>query len=218
VEGEMTHTLHRTGDADSLHTDFVLLVLPDKYINAEGAPEKMRQFWDLFFRHGGDIVNYGNCSSGNSHKFSMADLKKEQNQILNVVFKDRDGLKACLQEIKDRDFGISIIVSGQYEEVRKICHEIGLAPHSVGVSLGFHGRTEKLPDKTLLDITTMCGHHMISHNLVAKMLDDISGKKITCEEAATELSKQCVCGSFNSFRAEQLLRKNVKKESGQGPG
>jgi len=203
----MTHTLHRTGDTDSLQTDFVLLVLPDKDFNAEGSSEKMKQFWDLFSRHQGGIVNYGNCSSGNSHRFSIADLKETKNSILNVVFKDRGGLKACLQEIKDRDFGISIIISGLYEEVRKICDEIGLSPHTVGVSLGFHGKTEKLPDNRVLDITTMCGHHMVSHNLVRKMVKEINDKKRTCNEAATELSKQCVCGAFNPFRAEKILEK-----------
>jgi hypothetical protein len=209
----MTHTLHRTGDKDSLQRDFVLLVLPDRNFNAEGADEKMRQFWDLFSRHQGAIVNYGNCSSGNSHQFSMAELKEEKNLILNVVFKDREGLKACMQEIKDRDFGISIIVSGLYEEVKQVCKEIGLSPHTVAVSLGFHGRTEKLPERSLLDFTTMCGHHMVSHKLVGKMVKEIDSKKRTCKEAARELSTQCVCGAFNPFRAEKMLEKMTEGQA-----
>jgi hypothetical protein len=208
----MTHTLHRTGDPESLRTDFVLLVLPDKNFNAEGSAEKMKEFWDLFSRHQGDIVNYGNCSTGNSHSFSIAELREAKNSILNVVFKDRDGLKACLQEIKDRDFGVSIIISGLYAEVKKICTEIGLSPHTVGLSLGFHGKIEKLPDRSVLDITTMCGHHMVSHNLVGKMVRKISNKKGPCEEEAAELSRQCVCGAFNPHRAELILAKKVEAE------
>ena len=201
----MTHTLHRKGDIESLKTDFILLVLPDKDVNIEGSAEKMNQFLDVFSRHKADIVNYGNCSTGNSHHFSIEDLKKVKNLILNAVFKDREGLKGCLQEIKDRDFGISIIISGVYEEVVKICKEIDLSPHTVGLSLGIHGRTEKLPDEEILDITTMCGHHMVAPNFVNKMVKEINNKKKTCEEAAIELSRQCLCGAFNPYRAEKLL-------------
>jgi hypothetical protein len=208
----MTHTLHRKGDADSLKTDFVLLVLPDKDVNIEGSTEKMKQFLDIFSRRKADIVNYGNCSTGNSHHFAIEDLKKVKNLILNAVFKDRDGLKACLQEIKERDFGISIIISGLYEEVAKICKEIGLSPHTVGLSLGIHGRIEKLPDEKILDITTMCGHHMVSHHLVNKMMREVNNKKKTCGEAAVELSRQCLCGAFNPYRAEKLLTRMTSKE------
>ena len=34
--------------------------------------------------------------------------------------------------------------------------------HSVGYSLGFEGKTEKLPNAQVLMLTTMCGHGMIS--------------------------------------------------------
>ncbi len=208
----MTHTLHRKGDKESLKTDFVLLVLPDKDVNIEGSAEKMNQFLDVFSRHKAHIVNYGNCSTGNSHHFSIEDLKKVKNLILNAVFKDREGLKACLQEITEREFGISITISGVYEEVAKICKEIGLSPHTVGLSLGIQGKTEKLPGVEILDITTMCGHHMVSHHLVNKMIKEINHKKKTCEEAAIELSRQCLCGAFNPYRAEKLLTRMISKE------
>jgi hypothetical protein len=208
----MTHTLHRKGDINSLKTDFVLIVLPDKNVNIAGSAEKMRQFLDVFSRRKAGIVNYGNCSTGNSNRFSLEDLKKEKNQILNVVFKDREELKACLQEIKDRDFGISIIISGVYQEVAEICKETGLSPHTVGLSLGIYGKTEKLPDEEILDITTMCGHHMVSHHLVNKMIREIKNRKKTLEEAATELSRQCICGAFNPHRAEKLLVRMTSKE------
>jgi hypothetical protein len=200
----MTHTLHRKGDLDTLKSDYVLLFVPD-ITNIQESGEKMKQIWDVFSHHKGDIVNYGNCSTGNSHRFSMEDLREEKAVCLNAVFKDRDKLKACLQEIKDRDFGISVVISGLYEEVAKICKEIGLFPHTVGLSLGIHGKIEKLPDKNILDITTMCGHHMVSHNLVNKMIKEVNNRKKTCKEAATELSRQCPCGAFNPYRAEKLL-------------
>jgi hypothetical protein len=97
----MTHTLHRKGDADSLKTDFVLLVLPDKDVNIEGSTEKMKQFLDIFSRRKADIVNYGNCSTGNSHHFAIEDLKSEE-PYFECGIQDRDGLKVLPAEIKDR--------------------------------------------------------------------------------------------------------------------
>ena len=126
-----------------------------------------------------------------------------------MVFKDREALKACLQEMKEKDFGISVVISGLYEEVKKICSELGLSPHTVNQSLGIHGKTERLPEEKVLEIITMCGHAMVSSNLVLHMSKEIKEGKITCEKAAKELSRLCDCGVFNTYRAEKLLQKMV---------
>jgi hypothetical protein len=91
--------------------------------------------------------------------------------------------------------------------VGQICSEIGLAPHTVEHSLGVHGKTEKLPDENALEITTMCGHAMVSPNLVLDLVKQIDEGKVTHEKAAIELSRMCDCGIFNPYRAEKLLRK-----------
>jgi len=91
--------------------------------------------------------------------------------------------------------------------VKKICKEVGLSPHTVNHSLGIHGKTERLPNENILEIITMCGHMMVSPNLVKEMIKEINEGKITHEEAAKELSKLCECGIFNPYRTEKLLRK-----------
>jgi len=207
----MTHTLHRKGDADSLKEDYVLLVLTEENVNRDGSEDKIRQIWEVFSRNEKDLVNFGTAYAGNSHNTSIESIKKAAPPLAHAVFKDRNTLKACLKEIKDRDFGISIVVSGLYEDVEKLIREIGLTPHTVNLSLGIHGNTDRLPDESILDITTMCGHHMVSSNLVKEMGEKIKKEKMTHKEAAIELSKLCDCGIFNPYRAEKLLRKMTSK-------
>jgi len=208
----MTHTLHRRGDLESLSEDYVMLIMASRDVNLEGSEEKMKQIWDLLSRHEADLVNYGNITAGNSRQIQIRELGKHPSRLMHAVFKDRERLKSCLREIKERNFGLSVVISGIYEEVEKICEEIGLKPHTVEYSLGVHGRTDKLPDEEVLDITTMCGHAMVSPNLVLHMAKEIKEGRINSEDAAKDLCKGCACGIFNPFRAEKLLRKLVDHE------
>ena len=113
----MTHTLHRRGERESLAEDYVVLVMPAKGVNFEGSEEKMRQIWEVFSRHKEDLVNFGNLKDGNSHMTDMETFLKVRSRIAHAVFKDREALKRCLAELKDRDLGISVVVSGLHDEV-----------------------------------------------------------------------------------------------------
>ncbi|MFX0198703.1 MAG: hypothetical protein ACFFCW_21485 [Candidatus Hodarchaeota archaeon] len=209
----MTHTLHRRGDIDSLREDYVILILQAKGVNREGGEEKIRQVWDVLSHYKGEIINFGNSKDGNSFRTTMEALKKEAvGYIAHAVFREPETLKACLKELKDRDFGISVVISGLYQDAEKICSEIGLCPHTVEHSLGIHGKTEILPHENILEITTMCGHAMVSPNLVTHLVAEINSGKISCEEAAKEMSGMCDCGIFNHYRAEKLLRKMTTEE------
>ncbi len=205
----MTHSLHRRGSVKDLHEDYVVLFYSSKGINREGSEEKMRQIWEVLSRYEQDLVNFGNHypNWSGGELYNMEDLKKAYSPINMVVFKDVERLKACLKEIKERDFGISVVVSGLYEETKKICSEIGLSPHTVNLSLGIHGKTEKLPEENVLEIHTMCGHAVVPFNLILHMVKEINEGKITCREAAKKLSRLCDCSIFNTYRAEKILRK-----------
>jgi len=195
------------GDTDSLCEDFVLLVLPARGINLEGSEEKMKQIWEVISHYEEGLTNYGNLTDGNSHRTGLETVKQVNSRISHAVFKDRESLKACLKEIKEADFGISMVVSGIEEDVHKICGEIGLTPHTANYSLGFQGKTGKLPPPPVLEITTMCGHALVSNNLVDKMVEDIKYGERTASEAAVQLSRQCECGIFSPHRAETLLNR-----------
>lgn len=201
----MTHSLHRMGDRDSLCQDFVLLAVPARGINLDGSQDKMRQIWGLISHHGEGLVNYGNLTEGNSHRAGLERFKEVNSRMIHAVFKEPEALKACLKELEEADLGISIVVSGLEEEIHKICEEIGITPHTANFSLGFHGKTEKLPSQPVLEIITMCGHALVSKNLVGKMVEDIRDGRRTPAQAAVELSRHCECGIFNPYRAQQLL-------------
>lgn len=207
----MTHTLHRRGKDEDLHEDYVLLAMQARGVNRDGCEEKMGLVWEILSHYEADLTNFGNMTDGNSHTTTMDTLKKTTWHMAHAVFKDRETLKACLDEFKQTDLGISVVVSGLYKETEKVCSEIGLSPHTVEHSLGVFGRTELLPEENILDITTMCGHALVSPKLVLQMLDDIKEGRRTYEEAAKELSRLCDCGIFNLHRAEKILRKMTSK-------
>lgn len=203
----MTHTLHRQGEVKDLLEDYVILIKTARGINNEGSEEKMRQVWEVISHYEQDLINFGNHNPtwGDGELYDMEALKKAKSVIIHAVFKDRDRLKACLKEIKESDFGFSVVISGLCEETNKICSEIGLSPHTVNFSLGVHGRTEKLPIGETIEIHTMCGHAMVSANLIQHMFKEINQGTLTCKEAAKRMSRMCDCGIFNTYRAEKLL-------------
>ncbi len=110
------------------------------------------------------------------------------------------------------DLGISITVSGLLEEVQTCCRKGGIERHSVEHSLGIWGAKDRLPEREILEVNTLCGHGLVSFNLIRKMVEYVRLRRLTAKEAARTLAKCCECGVFNPVRAEQLLVKMVKKE------
>ena len=94
-----------------------------------------------------------------------------------------------------------------FEEIVHRSQKAAIAPLLIDFALGVHGNTQKLPAPGILDFVTMCGHGLVSGNLVKKMVRDLKKKKITLEKAAIELAKPCLCGIFNPDRASKLLKK-----------
>jgi len=210
----MTHSLHRRGTIENLREDYVLMIKYSREVKIEGADEKMRQAWEIISHYEQDLENFGNHDPNwdNDEIYDMEELKKADSRIIHVVFKDREVLKACLEEIKNKELGLNVLISGVYEEVRKICLEIGLAPHTVNQSLGTHGKTQLLLEGEALEIHTMCGHAMVAPNLIRNMVKKIDEGTISTKDAAKKLSRMCDCGIFNPYRAEKLLTKLSVKD------
>ena len=202
----MTHTLHRQGNKESLAKDYIFLCMAAKGFNEDGADEKMREFLRIMMRH--NPVNAGDMQSGNMFNSNMDDIltKVTSTSIVHGVFIDSDTAIKVLQEIKDADLGMSVVVSGPFDSVDCICKAAGLSPHSLDFSGGIWGNTKKLPSKEVQKVTTMCGHGMVASNLVKSLVDDIKEGQITADEAGKELAKQCACGIFNPARAAELLQ------------
>lgn len=201
----MTHTLHRRGEEKSLKEDYIMLVMPAQGFNMEGSEEKLRKVFEIISHY--KVVNFGNARNGNSHRTTLDRLIKADNRIAHAVFQDRENLLGCLRELKEKDLGISVVISGLYASVVQCCQTLGLKPHTVEHSLGTYGAVEKLPRAGVMEIITMCGHAMVSPNLVESLVEEVRAKKRAVEEASVELSRLCDCGIFNPPRAAKLMGK-----------
>jgi hypothetical protein len=107
--------------------------------------------------------------------------------------------------LKEADLGIPINISGLLEEVRECCKGAGMMPHSAEQSLGVFGKTDRLPPREVLEINTMCGHGMVSFNLIKKIIEEVKLERMTPEQGAYHLAKPCECGAFNPTRARHML-------------
>ena len=200
----MTHTLHREGvKKDS--KDYVFLAM------VEGNdPQKLENLSDLFkiiLKH--KPINYtGKALFPDPANDQLPQIYK-RTKIGMAVFDKREAMLKALQEIKDRELGVSVVVSGLFSNIKEDCRKLGLPMHTVNYSLGVWGKREKLPDPKVTEITTMCGHGLVSFNLVQSLVKEIRRGKKTLGEAADILAKPCVCGVVNTARARELLQAMV---------
>ena len=197
----MTHTLHREGLKESDTNDYVILAM------VEGKDEKkqdnLAELFRIVLKH--RPINYTAKANFPDPADEQIPIFYKRIKIGMAVFEKRETLLEVLQEIKDRELGVSVVVSGLFSHIGQDCCKLGLSLHTVNYSLGVWGKKEKLPDPKVTEITTMCGHGLISFNLVQSLLKEIRKGKKTLEEATAILAKPCVCGVFNTHRALELL-------------
>lgn len=208
----MTHTLHRIKTETGRENDYVVLVMPARGVNNQDSVEMFRKYIDLFAPF--HPVNMGGIGIGNLAVNTVEELKANvtaEAPMVHAVFRDRETLIEVMKALKEADYGYSVVVSGLVDDVDCCAKKAGIQRHSVNLSLGIWGDLDKLPDEALLEITSMCGHAMISVNLVAKMVEDIRKGRITAREAAVKLAEPCACGIFNIEKAEGLMEELGRK-------
>ncbi len=214
----MTHSLHRTGSADSLQRDFVLLCTPANGLNNQGAAQKLIRILDILMDVGpANIGFYGHGSLING--INIEEIKKTLRDTSRVrcCFDDREKLKEALRRIKAEDFGLSITVSGLVSEIQEISNELGLTPHSINISCGCFGNTERLLSGRMMELPTMCGHGMISLRLVESVVARLRQGTIGYPTAVRILGEPCTCGIFNPGRANEILHDIVENGSMTAP-
>ncbi len=217
----MTNTLHRYGSAESVRDDFIVFAMSTA-ANREGCVPKLRAFLEIAQRHG--PVNLGNAKKGGFYRPS-ADLTPlvhwrrdgglaaaeviagvDEPSVVCAVFDQLDRVRAFVAELRERDLGLSVNISGLTDEARRAAAAAGLVRHSVEFSLGFClGQTDRLPERQALELATMCGHGMVSFGLVDKLLLLVKEGRRTPAEASQCLARFCSCGVFNVARAERLF-------------
>ncbi len=205
----MTHTLHRSGNRESLKRDYVWLMYQTKGINDEHIVPKAKVFIEA--AEACNCVNWGDVKSGNVLEMSTEEIKARltDQSRLRGVFTSKADVVEFVKRIKAADLGISVVISGLLDEIEDVCAQANVEPHTINYSLGVWGNQNALPSDDILSITTMCGHHMIAPGIVEQMLDDIVKNCIAPEEAARRLGRLCPCGIFNHIRAAEELQKMV---------
>ena len=205
----MTNTLHRQGTLESLKNDYVIFAHTAKGITREGSAPKLHEFMRICLKY--DPVNIGDGKQGNIHQDDIDIQKLISNQGdgagAAAVFIDLDTLQKVVEELIQADLGISIIISGLLDGVQQCCKKAGIERHSAEHSIGFWGAKDRLPEREILEFNTMCGHGMVSFNLIRKMIEYVKLRRLTPKKAARIMAKCCECGVFNPTRAEMLLEK-----------
>lgn len=217
----MTNTLHRFGSANSFADDYVVFAMCAKGRNDQDALPKLRKFLEMAVPFKpvnlGDAIHGGAlrpCREMNptSHwnRDSELDFKAvidglDSTTTVAAVFNSRVAAEDFVKTVKAADLGLSVNISTSVDGAEQCCHAAGIPRHSVGYSLGFEGKTERLPAADVLLLSTMCGHGMISHSLAKKMIDWVKEGRRTPQQAAGYLTRFCSCGVFNPARAARVL-------------
>jgi pentatricopeptide repeat protein len=203
----MTNTLHRQGEMESLKRDYIIFVHTAKGINREGSAGKIKEFMRICEKY--HPVNMGDVKQGSvmleNMDFERLLSTMGDGTVAAATFTDLDTLQAVIEELIRADLGICINVSGLLDEVRACCKKAGITRHSAEHSLGVWGAKDRLPEREVLEFNTMCGHGMVSFNLIRKMIEQVRLRRLSPKQAGRMLAKCCACGAFNPDRAEALF-------------
>jgi hypothetical protein len=217
----MTNTLHRYGNQKNLRNDFIVFAIPCRGYNDQDSVPKLKRFLRLASKH--NPVNLGDGSRGGIYRPSkrlnpLAHWLRKSNPDFETVIEgisspttvaavfDRiESVEDFVSELRKEDLGLSINISALIDRARECCDETGLNRHSVEYSLGFIGSTDRLADRQVLELSTMCGHGMISFTFARKMIDWVKEGRRTPEQACEYFSRFCSCGIFNPTRAREIM-------------
>ena len=205
----MSHSLHRYGTEENLQNDYTFYARASRWVNREGCGPKLRKILDIVLSE--KPVNYGSSHAGKSVKSGL-DPKEYATTLDNAYgvaccFSNKETIKRILIKLKEADTGISIVTGGLIDEIVEIAEAVDLKPHTAFLSLGIHGKKALLPEEQVLELTTMCGHGLVSAKLTEAVLKRVAAGKTTPEEGAHLLAQPCPCGIFNTDRSEELLKR-----------
>ncbi len=205
----MSHSLHRYGTEENLNNDYTFYARTSRWVNREGCGPKLRRILDIILSE--KPVNFGSSHAGKSYKAGLEpdDYTATLDKAYGVAccFSNKEAIRKILIKLKEADTGISIVTGGLIDDIVEIAKEIGLKPHTAFLSLGIHGKKALLPEEEVLEITTMCGHGLVSSLLAKAVMKKVESGEMTPEEGATLLAQPCPCGIFNTDRAEKLLNR-----------
>lgn len=211
----MTHTLHRQTDLynnEPLICDIVFLSMAAQGKNSFGAKEKLKSVFEILQKQPHVNLaddNQGGVLTGITEKEILA--KATDKAYIGAVFTEYNALQNVLIELKEKNLGMSVVISGNFKSIFEVLKKVGLKPHTVNMSLGVFGKKELLESEEILAITSMCGHGMISPDSVKRLFAEIRKGRFSAEEASLELAKGCTCGIFNPKLAEKIFQQAIER-------
>ncbi|MFW6385274.1 MAG: hypothetical protein ACOCY7_03975 [Halodesulfurarchaeum sp.] len=216
----MTHTLHREGDRESLENDYVVLTMPAAGHNYENSGPAVRAFLDLAEQYGAVDVNVGtDTASVWQEDFEMLYDGIEDGDMGHAVFPNFDDLEDFLTDYAEMDMGLSTVVSGLFDKTQEVCENVSERvddgahpePHTTRKWFGVYGNRDRLAEAPVREVSTMCGHAMVSFSLIREMRDAVAEGRLDSRTAAERLAEPCVCGVFNTDRAQTLLERMAEE-------
>ncbi len=220
----MTNTLHRYGNSESFRDDYIIFAIPSKGINDEDCLPKLKRFLKICIKYNPSNMGSGNRNAlppeKNLNPFahwkrpavndwdSIVDGLHKSGSV-TAVFSSKKDAEACMKEIVEADFGLSVNMSTSVENAKEAAKCSCIKRHSVEYTLGFNDPHDMLPDAQILSLSTMCGHGMVSFNMAKKMVEMVREGRRTTEEAANTMVRFCPCGVFNPERAKRILEETI---------
>jgi len=201
----MTHTLNRMGISEARPGEEIVVLCMAPRTQKAQKMEAMRKMAETVLKYEPDNI----IGKPLGLEAEQIEMMAPMTGIITAVFNNKEDAEKLIEDIKSQDLGISVVLSGLFSDVRDICKCAGLKEHTYHISLGIFGRTDRLPDEKTLEITTQCGHSLISPLLVEAVVKKIRKGKMTCEEAAQLLIRPCACGIGNAQRIEKVLGEMV---------
>jgi len=217
----MTHSNHRRGSRESLEGDYIVFSSGSGRIKDRS---KHNKYAEILLKHNPVQMSTSAIIDGTRkrlryvkgwdkskdrgvHESATLEEIKAQKDLGagSGIFTNIDDVKAVLKELTEADLGFSVVVAGIFDEVFGACKEAGSGPHTINMSAETFGRMELIPEPKILEITTMCGHHMVSPYLVTHLAGQVKRNRISAQDAAVEMAKQCTCNFFNAVRGAKLL-------------
>ena len=199
----MTHTLNRTGlQTDPSSKEYIFLCMIPAADKGQKTCE-MTEICEILIKHKPLNMIGLPADLDEAGLIRMA----QRSTILTAVFTDRQTIETVVKEIKEKNLGISVVLSGLFDEINTVCRNTGTCEHTHNISLGVFGKTDQLPDEETMEITTQCGHALISSHYVDHIVKQVKKGRMTCEEGMIKLVKPCVCGIANPKRIKASLEK-----------
>lgn len=231
----MSHTSQRRGLSPERPGEelIVLAMVPARYQGKPGVSAAMSRLAELMLGHGPknwlsrnfpdlEVPQIGSVQPlirgleriwPESTRAWLFHLVAGRSSVITALYTEPEKVVALLQELQGnwlnhnraQGLPISITLSGLFSDIRRCCRAIGRPEHTYLHSLGFYGPAERLPADTELELLTMCGHGLVSVNLVRRLVEKIQAQELSARQAAEEIAKPCICGIVNPARAEKIF-------------